>query len=237
MREAKRYEGYQEKKTNRTEFGKEFGWDGVAWCQIYQSVIVKRAYKRAGSSTPLADAKELIPWTASCSTAAKWFKTRDRFSQTPKVGSQVFYGPAGSTHVELVIEVGHDYIKTIGGNTAGNFDGRYHEGNGVYTKTINRNSSRIYGYGHPKYTAETNPITAPIYDAPKYPGKLLKLGGKSRFLTKFQKRMAQLGYTIIADGVFGPQTLGVVKAFQQRAGLPSDGVIGPQTWAAAWATK
>jgi peptidoglycan hydrolase-like protein with peptidoglycan-binding domain len=237
VREAKRYEGYQERRTNKTEFGKEFGWDGVAWCQIFQSVIVKRAYKRAGSPEPLAHAKELIPWTASCATAVKWFKARDRFNQTPKVGSQVFFGPGGGTHVELVIEVGSDYIKTIGGNTAGNYDGNYHAGNGVYIKTLNRGSSRIYGYGHPRYTAETNPITAPIYDAPKYPGKLLKLGSKSRFLTKFQKRMAALGYELTADGVFGAKTLAVVKAFQKRADLTADGVIGPKTWAAAWSSK
>ncbi|MEU7863480.1 peptidoglycan-binding domain-containing protein [Nonomuraea sp. NPDC049141] len=167
----------------------------------------------------------------------RWFKQRDRFNQTPRVGSQVFYGPGGGTHVELVIEVGSDYIKTIGGNTSGSYDGKYHEGNGVYRKTINRGSSRIYGYGHPRYTAEVNPVTGPIYDPPGYPGKLLKLGSKSRFLIKFQKRMKQLGYELAADGVFGPKTLAVVKTFQRKASLAADGVIGPSTWAAAWSTK
>jgi hypothetical protein len=235
IREAKRHEGYRESGNNKTEFGKEFGWNGVAWCQIFQSVIVKRAYKRAGSPEPLAHTKELIPWTASCLTAVKWFKARDRFNQTPKAGAQVFYGPGGGTHVELVTEVGKDYIKTIGGNTGGNYDGKYQEGNGVYTKTLDRNSSRIYGYGHPRYTPEINPVTGPVYEAPNYPGKLLKLGSRSRFLTRFQRRMRQLGYELEPDGVFGPQTLGAVQTLQRRAGLSVDGVIGPKTWAAAWA--
>nr|SBO90569.1 Phage protein [Nonomuraea gerenzanensis] len=197
--------------------------------------MFKRAYDRAGSPEPKAHAAELVPWTASCYNAVQWFKKRNQWSQTPKKGSLVFFGPNGSTHVELVIEVHDTYLKTIGGNTGGTYGGKYHDGDGVYIKTLPRNSTRIYGYGHPKYASEVNPVTGPIYDAPSYPGKLLRLGSKSRFLTKWQRQMKARGWSIQVDGIFGPETLGVVKRLQEKAGLAVDGVIGPKTWAAAWA--
>ena len=36
---------------------------------------------------------------------------------------------------------------------------------------------------------------------------------------------------ITADGDFGPQTEGAVKAVQERSGLTADGRVGPRTWA------
>ncbi|MGH9223373.1 MAG: peptidoglycan-binding domain-containing protein [Acidimicrobiales bacterium] len=34
------------------------------------------------------------------------------------------------------------------------------------------------------------------------------------------------------DGVFGPQTDGLVRDFQQSTNLATDGIVGPQTWQA-----
>jgi peptidoglycan hydrolase-like protein with peptidoglycan-binding domain len=36
--------------------------------------------------------------------------------------------------------------------------------------------------------------------------------------------------TLPADGVFGPRTEEIVKAFQDFTGVPVDGVVGPATW-------
>ncbi len=42
------------------------------------------------------------------------------------------------------------------------------------------------------------------------------------------------GWTITADGLYGPQTESVARAFQQEKGLAVDGLIGVKTWDAAW---
>jgi len=58
-----------------------------------------------------------------------------------------------------------------------------------------------------------------------------------RGLLEWQRRMAARGWAIAADGLYGPQTESVVRAFQAEKGLVVDGKIGPATWAAAWAAK
>jgi peptidoglycan hydrolase-like protein with peptidoglycan-binding domain len=35
---------------------------------------------------------------------------------------------------------------------------------------------------------------------------------------------------LVADGIFGPKTEDIVKAYQGFAGLPTDGIVGAQTW-------
>jgi len=53
-------------------------------------------------------------------------------------------------------------------------------------------------------------------------------------LQQWQQQLANRGYAITPDGLYGPQTAGVARAFQQSQGLVVDGLIGPQTWAAAF---
>lgn len=53
-------------------------------------------------------------------------------------------------------------------------------------------------------------------------------------LRRWQQRMAERGWTIDPDGLYGPQTAGVARAFQEEKGLTVDSLIGPETWGAAW---
>ena len=46
--------------------------------------------------------------------------------------------------------------------------------------------------------------------------------------------MAERGWRIPVDGVYGPQTQRVVDQFQHQKHLDNDGIVGPATWEAAW---
>lgn len=141
--------GYRESGVNDTPFNRWLGTIGgtysYAWCASFQSWCADRSGGRANVD---------YPRTAGCVVAVGWFKAHGRWSSTPHVGDWVFYGPNGSTHVELVTAVSSHSITTIGGNTSGSLDGRYYAGDGVYRKTVSRSSDRIYGYGRPIYESE-----------------------------------------------------------------------------------
>lgn len=51
-------------------------------------------------------------------------------------------------------------------------------------------------------------------------------------VTLIQQLINGLGYRLDSDGVFGPNTLSAVQAFQHDHGLVADGIVGPATQAA-----
>ncbi|AKQ69546.1 penicillin-resistant DD-carboxypeptidase [Myxococcus hansupus] len=62
-------------------------------------------------------------------------------------------------------------------------------------------------------------------------GPTLRNGARGEPVRALQQRLNVLGFKSgTADGVFGPQTLSAVKAFQQSRGLTADGIVGPKTW-------
>lgn len=148
--------GYREHGENDTKYnhwlgrigGYAEGGYGYPWCASFQSWVADQAG---------GDANQDYPKTAGCVAAVSWFKGMQRWSRTPHIGDWVFYGPGGGTHVELVVGVSSSSITTIGGNTSGSLEGRYFNGDGVYRKTVARDSERIYGYGRPKYEEDDMP--------------------------------------------------------------------------------
>jgi len=62
--------------------------------------------------------------------------------------------------------------------------------------------------------------------------RYLKVGMRGEDVRILQEYLSILGYQISVDGIFGPQTESIVKAFQKEHGLVVDGIVGPQTIAA-----
>jgi peptidoglycan hydrolase-like protein with peptidoglycan-binding domain len=61
---------------------------------------------------------------------------------------------------------------------------------------------------------------------------LVKSGSTGDAVKMLQKLLKEWGYTPGAtDGIFGPNTLQAVKAFQGDLNLHVDGIVGPLTWA------
>lgn len=73
----------------------------------------------------------------------------------------------------------------------------------------------------------------PVSSAPAYP-MLLRRGSKGNFVRQFQQRLRDRGWKIDVDGIFGPKTEEIVRAFQKEKGLTVDGLVGPNTWRAFW---
>lgn len=80
------------------------------------------------------------------------------------------------------------------------------------------------------------PLPAGSFFGPKSGGKESVSGYYSHRgdLTHWQLMMRSRGWKIDVDGLYGPNTEKVVRAFQKEKHLVVDGKIGPATWAAAW---
>ena len=62
-----------------------------------------------------------------------------------------------------------------------------------------------------------------------YPG-LLRVGSTGTGVRTLQQALTNKGYSLSADGVFGPLTQSAVKSFQSSQGITVDGIVGPVTW-------
>ena len=81
----------------------------------------------------------------------------------------------------------------------------------------------------------TTPTPNPDY--PAWPGRYLRLKTpfmRGRAVRLWQAQMRRRGWRIGVDGIYGPQSAAVCRAFQREKGLAVDGIVGPQTWRAAW---
>lgn len=71
---------------------------------------------------------------------------------------------------------------------------------------------------------------------PPYAGTVLQKGSKGTQVRLMQQRLKDRGWSITADGDFGPATDSIVRKFQKEKGLTVDGKVGPATWKALWLT-
>jgi hypothetical protein len=67
---------------------------------------------------------------------------------------------------------------------------------------------------------------------------MLRQGSRGPRVTTLQMDLSVYGgYPIAVDGIFGPETDGAVRSFQQGEGLDADGIVGPLTSAALTGRK
>jgi len=88
----------------------------------------------------------------------------------------------------------------------------------------------------PGQTAPPFPLPAGHYFGPKS-GPAQSVSGyysHRESLAYWQRRMKERGWSLTADGLYGPETEDVAKKFQREKGLVADGLIGPATWSTAW---
>jgi hypothetical protein len=135
---------------NRTAFGTEYGWDGVAWCMEWDWDM----FHDVGLD-------KLVPKTASVAAMWQWAKDHDLDTQYPSIGALVNFGRG--SHTEIVIGFNETTVFTKGGNSvkAGATDNG--QGNGVWSHEHPRHSDYITGYLAPVF-ADGCPPTADPHD-------------------------------------------------------------------------
>jgi hypothetical protein len=66
---------------------------------------------------------------------------------------------------------------------------------------------------------------------------MLRMGQKGAKVRELQALLVRAGYSVKADGDFGPSTKIAVRGFQKEMDIAVDGVVGPETWQALSALK
>ncbi len=144
---AAKYIGTVEKYNNDVCFntwyyGHPVSGDKYPWCLVFIMYI----FNEAGAADLLYDGKK----TALCQTLADWFKAKNQWYKTPKIGDIVFFKYGNSSrytdHVGIVEKLNPDgSIETIEGNTSD----KNNRNGGVVMRRIRKTG--IVGYGRPAY--------------------------------------------------------------------------------------
>lgn len=118
---------------------------GFAWCDMF----VDWCFLQLCGSR--AKAEEITCQTglygAGCEWSAKYYKQQGRFyTADPQPGDQIFFN--NYAHTGIVEKIENGVITTIEGNTS----------NKVARRTYSVGSSRIDGYGRPKFDAVQKPV-------------------------------------------------------------------------------
>lgn len=129
---------------NTNEATQYYGYNGVAWCCIFQWSI----FNKSGHGDLFMGGGK----TASCSEVTQWYQARGKFGTTPKTGALVVYGPGGGSHIGLVESVSgsgiNDYV-SIEGNTSGATGGL------AARKQYGNRRSDVYGFCYIDYPVTT----------------------------------------------------------------------------------
>lgn len=138
--------GYKEGTNNNTKYGADYGLNYNPWCQMFIWWIAQKA----------GIGEDIIPKTASCPTAYRWFKNKGQVvsPSEAKAGDIVFFqwnGSKNADHVGIVEVVNSNIITTI----EGNFN------NMVARRNINKSNSCIFAVCRPAYITESEELSVP----------------------------------------------------------------------------
>lgn len=211
--------------SNRQPFGAAYGWNGVAWCNIFVSQMGHEVVGGYG----------LLGRFALTTACAHWWESQGRFGRDPRPGALVFFDWSGSRSIDAIDHVGlvisplpSGLVRTIEGNAA--IAGRP---DGVWVH--DRNAANIVGYGYPAYAGSA------AKPSNGHTGSTLEVAAGSRILRLTDVgddvKVLQRAVGVEADGEFGARTMVALKAFQAAHHLLVDGEAGPQVWAVVLAAR
>ncbi|GAA3447141.1 CHAP domain-containing protein [Planomonospora venezuelensis] len=138
--------GYREGPGQRTKFGEWYSTEVVRdaqyrtapWCDMF----IAWAAERAGVEQYVGQ----FAWTPS---HARWFETRDAWSDTPEPGALVFFDWSGGKDIKGVDHVG--VVERVEGGTIHTIEANVDR---VWLKRKARDERDVVGYGLPRKVAE-----------------------------------------------------------------------------------
>lgn len=214
----------------------------ASWCDMGVTEAARKSGNHA-AVCPAGDRAYTVWHAQDFQKRGQWHSGTTANVNKARAGDIVFFdwGYSDSIgaidHVGVVVKaLGNGNVQTIECNTS----------DACAVKT--RNASVIAGYGRPAYSGATTPsvpvpVTKPVPSkpatgthAPAFPGRVLRQPPLTvgNDVKTWQNRMRARGWSLKADGVYGPASEVVCRAFQREKHLTEDGEVGPQTWAAAW---
>ncbi|MER5694965.1 glycoside hydrolase family 25 protein [Streptomyces mirabilis] len=136
---------------NHTQWGVEFGEDGVPYCVIGAWDM----YHECGLDA-------VVPKTDNVNAFAAWARSNGQWTEYPSVGAWTDFG-AGA-HCEVVIGFTATTVTTKGWNSVQTGSTDAGQGNGVWVHTNDRTDPRITGYLAPRFPDGHCPPTADPHD-------------------------------------------------------------------------
>lgn len=224
--------------SNCQKYGAEYGFNCVAWCAIFLSILCKRVG---------------IKWRYSSTVVAmQAAKKAGIWSSTPRIGWAAMRQYTSTTgHIGVVEAVMADgTVITIEGNTN---EAGSREGDGTYRKR--RSAQWWSGYINLPSLATVCPSPAPPPQPVPQPTDDLKervmslptltegagVGervNQAQYVKNLQALLVVAARDLVGDanafidGQLGSNTVRVLRTWQARTGkLTADGVCGPATWA------
>lgn len=170
---------------------------------------------------------------AELKSQQQWLISRN-YNLGPK-GADGVRGPS----TEAAFKAYQEFLRAYG--YTGGIDGQWGPATqAAHAKYYSEVTSPPPASGAPEF-----PLPAGKYFGPEAdPNSISGYHSYSGELRQWQQRMADRGWPIMVDGLYGfkgattprGNTAEVAVAFQKDKGLTPDGLIGPATWAAAWTT-
>ena len=209
--------------------------NGFSWCDIFVDWVFIECFGYENALKLLYQPTKSAG--AGCKYSANYYRAHNAFYRQPQVGDQVFFGDYGNEgHTGIVVAVNGNIITTVEGNTSGGY-GVDANGDGVYLKQYNFETTYIPGFGRPNWSVVCGKTSSSNNDydngdtTVSYP--MLKHGSTGEYVKKAQQLLAAKGYYAgDFDGIFGELTKRAVMSFQADNGLDTDGIVGAKTWAA-----
>lgn len=202
------------KNSNRTKFGKWYGWDGYAWCAMFVSWVFDKAGVPLGK---INDAKGF----RGCQSGYNHWKSTGELTKNPSKGDIVLFtwGGGSADHTGIFLEWTNSSktkFKTIEGNTS-----LSNQINGNQVMERIRSTNLVKAFVKPNVIYKNRkPATVDQYD-------VLQKGDRGAAVLKIQEMLKELNYELVIDGDFGPKTEKTVKQFQKGHSFTQTGVVTP----------